>query len=160
MDVDTTSFAERNPGRERSDTHMTMTMANVAHQRVVVTNSSFRKASLMGGVRPVRGRKNVVVRSEYSSPSQQPPRLPRSPREQVTQAAEAIKRVAASGKQLFEVEFSLPLIGATDLDDWPGGIRQQCAYSPSFNTYIFISSRLTFQDENENVPYLVFDQIK
>jgi hypothetical protein len=24
-----------------------------------------------------------------------------------------------------QVEFLLPLIGATDLDDWPGGVRQQ-----------------------------------
>ena len=23
------------------------------------------------------------------------------------------------------MEFLLPLIGATDLDDWPGGVRQQ-----------------------------------
>ena len=111
-----------------------MTLTNMAHQRVVVPHqrvvvpkSSFRKASLRVGARHgVRGRTNAVVRASESS---QPPKLPKGPREQVRQAAEAIARVAASGKQLFEVEFSLPLIGATDLDDWPGGIRQQCAYS-------------------------------
>lgn len=26
---------------------------------------------------------------------------------------------------VLQVEFPLPLIGATDLDDWPGGVRQQ-----------------------------------
>lgn len=106
---------------------MTMTLANIVPQRVVVPKSSFLKASLRGGARHgVRGRTNVVVRASESGASQ-PPRLPKGTREQVRQAAEAIGRVAASGKQLFEVEFSLPLIGATDLDDWPGGIRQQCA---------------------------------
>ena len=42
------------------------------------------------------------------------------------QAAEAVRRAVADGKELVSVEFNLPLIGATDLDDWPGGVRQQC----------------------------------
>ena len=54
-----------------------------------------------------------------------PPRLPRSPKEQVAQAAEAVRRATADSKDLVSVEFNLPLIGATDLDDWPGGVRQQ-----------------------------------
>ena len=41
------------------------------------------------------------------------------------QAAEAVRRAVADGKELVSVEFNLPLIGATDLDDWPGGVRQQ-----------------------------------
>ena len=48
--------------------------------------------------------------------------LPKSPREQVGQAAEAVRRAAADGKKQLAIEFTLPLIGATDLDDWPGGI--------------------------------------
>ena len=43
----------------------------------------------------------------------------------MVQAAEAVRRAVADGKELVSVEFNLPLIGATDLDDWPGGVRQQ-----------------------------------
>lgn len=89
-------------------------------------------AGRVAGARRCVRRSNNLVRCEAGSSSDGAsaplPRLPRSPREQVTQAAEAVRRAAASGKQLFEIEFSLPLIGATDLDDWPGGIRQQCAF--------------------------------
>ena len=52
-------------------------------------------------------------------------RLPRSPKEQVAQASDAVKKAVADGKELVSVEFNIPLIGATDLDDWPGGVRQQ-----------------------------------
>ena len=64
-----------------------------------------------------------VVRCDGATTS--PPRLPRSPKEQVAQAAEAVRRATADGKELVSIEFNLPLIGATDLDDWPGGVRQQ-----------------------------------
>ena len=49
----------------------------------------------------------------------------RSFEEQVAQAAEAAKQALADGFSMQAVELNLPLIGATDLDDWPGGIRQQ-----------------------------------
>ena len=42
-----------------------------------------------------------------------------------TQAATAITGAFAAGCTKQRIELSLPLIGATDLDDWPGGIRQQ-----------------------------------
>ena len=64
-----------------------------------------------------------VVRCDGATTS--PPRLPRSPKEQVAQATEAVRRATADGKELVSIEFNLPLIGATDLDDWPGGVRQQ-----------------------------------
>jgi hypothetical protein len=43
----------------------------------------------------------------------------------VQQAAAACRRAWEAGVRRQRVELLLPLIGATDLDDWPGGIRQQ-----------------------------------
>jgi hypothetical protein len=37
----------------------------------------------------------------------------------------AIETAWQAGVKRQSVELLLPLIGATDLDDWPGGIRQQ-----------------------------------
>lgn len=51
--------------------------------------------------------------------------VPSSPERQVAQAVEAIKSAWEAGISRQRVELLLPLIGATDLDDWPGGIRQQ-----------------------------------
>jgi hypothetical protein len=53
--------------------------------------------------------------------------VPAKPDDQVTQAAAAITAAWAEGSGLRRqrIELLLPLIGATDLDDWPGGIRQQ-----------------------------------
>lgn len=52
-----------------------------------------------------------------------PQTLPRAA--QVAQAAAAVEAAWRAGVQRQSVELLLPLIGATDLDDWPGGIRQQ-----------------------------------
>tara|TARA_B100000401_G_C52731968_1_gene684036 strand:+ start:179 stop:1078 length:900 start_codon:yes stop_codon:yes gene_type:complete len=80
---------------------------------------------LGGASRLARGRANrAAVRCEAGK-DEKLPKLPKSPREQVGQAAEAVRRAAANGKKQLAIEFTLPLIGATDLDDWPGGIRQQ-----------------------------------
>jgi hypothetical protein len=43
----------------------------------------------------------------------------------VRSCAAAISAALAEGYKLQRVELDLPLIGATDLDDWPGGVRQQ-----------------------------------
>lgn len=45
--------------------------------------------------------------------------------QQVAQAVAAIRSAWEAGVTRQRVELLLPLIGATDLDDWPGGIRQQ-----------------------------------
>lgn len=37
----------------------------------------------------------------------------------------AIEAAWQAGIKRQRIELLLPLIGATDLDDWPGGIRQQ-----------------------------------
>lgn len=43
----------------------------------------------------------------------------------MAQAAAAITSAWQAGITRQRVELLLPLIGATDLDDWPGGVRQQ-----------------------------------
>eukprot|EP00775_Hariotina_reticulata_P010382 gene10382-10540_t len=45
--------------------------------------------------------------------------------EQVKQAVAAVEAAWKDGVKQQRLELLLPLIGATDLDDWPGGIRQQ-----------------------------------
>ena len=51
--------------------------------------------------------------------------LPRDGRETAQQASAALRRALDAGLRRCRVELLLPLIGATDLDDWPGGVRQQ-----------------------------------
>ena len=36
-----------------------------------------------------------------------------------------LAQALADGISMQAIELNLPLIGATDLDDWPGGVRQQ-----------------------------------
>lgn len=52
-------------------------------------------------------------------------RLPTSVDDQVRQAAESVKRATANGIHRHLIRLLLPIIGATELDDWPGGARQQ-----------------------------------
>ncbi|GFR50904.1 hypothetical protein Agub_g13201 [Astrephomene gubernaculifera] len=51
--------------------------------------------------------------------------IPDGPAQQAQQAAQAIEAAWRDGVRRQRLELMLPLIGATDLDDWPGGIRQQ-----------------------------------
>lgn len=51
-------------------------------------------------------------------------RIPTSVIDQVRQATESIKRATADGQHRHLIRLLLPVIGATDLDDWPGGARQ------------------------------------
>jgi hypothetical protein len=51
-------------------------------------------------------------------------RFPTSVEDQVRQASEALKRATADNKHRHSIRLLLPLIGATELDDWPGGARQ------------------------------------
>lgn len=51
--------------------------------------------------------------------------VPRDAEETAQQAQAAALRAWQDGVKRQRVELLLPLIGATDLDDWPGGIRQQ-----------------------------------
>lgn len=51
--------------------------------------------------------------------------LPPSIDDSIIQAQAACRRAIESGQTRIRVDLLLPLIGATDLDDWPGGIQQQ-----------------------------------
>ncbi|CAD7700526.1 unnamed protein product [Ostreobium quekettii] len=68
---------------------------------------------------PIDGGEEAGARLESAKP------LPRSPEETVQQALQASRSAFQDGVGRQLVEMPLPLIGATDLDDWPGGIRQQ-----------------------------------
>lgn len=71
-------------------------------------------------------RRAVVALAAAAEAAQPAPlTIPRGPSETVQQAAAACKRAFEAGVLRQRVELLLPLIGATDLDDWPGGIRQQ-----------------------------------
>ena len=48
--------------------------------------------------------------------------MPKSPEEVVDQALGAIRRAFRDGIARQQIELLLPLIGATDIDDWCGGI--------------------------------------
>ncbi len=52
-------------------------------------------------------------------------RLPISPGDQADQAAAAVLAAHAAGATRLRVDLLLPITGATDLDDWPGGVRMQ-----------------------------------
>lgn len=51
--------------------------------------------------------------------------VPSTVEESIEQAVSACKQARRDGLMKLHLELLLPLIGATDLDDWPGGIRQQ-----------------------------------
>lgn len=48
-------------------------------------------------------------------------RLPTSVDDQVRQAVASLKRANNDGKYRHSIRLLLPIIGATELDDWPGG---------------------------------------
>ncbi|KAI5072320.1 hypothetical protein GOP47_0012426 [Adiantum capillus-veneris] len=51
--------------------------------------------------------------------------VPSTVDESIEQALSACKQARRDGLTRLQLELLLPLIGATDLDDWPGGIQQQ-----------------------------------
>jgi len=72
-------------------------------------------------IRSIRPR--LSVRAEAIEA--QPYNVPENPESTARQALDAVKRALKDGVYRQRIELMLPLIGATDLDDWPGGIRQQ-----------------------------------
>jgi hypothetical protein len=69
-------------------------------------------------------------------------RFPTSPEDQVRQAAISIKNASKDGIHRHAVRLLLPLIGATELDDWPGGARQMMeAASPLINTVMMMQTQ-------------------
>ena len=51
-------------------------------------------------------------------------RFPTSPEDQVRQAAESLQAATKDNRMRHSIRLLLPIIGATELDDWPGGARQ------------------------------------
>ena len=105
-----------------------------SQQRLLVSSLSSSFARRQHGR---RGRRNLTVSSSSSTSTtetettgtekqqQKLEELPKSTSQQVELAAKSVKKALESGKKNVEVTFDIPLIGATDLDDWPGGVRQQ-----------------------------------
>jgi hypothetical protein len=73
---------------------------------------------------PILSAENGVSAAQ-TSPIGNPSKLPSSSNDIVDQAFASIKASWEAGAKRQTIEIVLPLIGATDLDDWPGGIRQQ-----------------------------------
>lgn len=73
--------------------------------------------------RPVRSRRRAISPRAAVDSTTRP--VPATPDLQVSQAVTAIETAWQAGVKRQRLELLLPLIGATDLDDWPGGIRQQ-----------------------------------
>ena len=51
-------------------------------------------------------------------------RFPTSVDDQIRQASAALRRASADGRHRHSIRLLLPVIGGTELDDWPGGARQ------------------------------------
>jgi len=80
-----------------------------------------------------------------------PPRIPRGTEDQVLQASQSIQRAFNDGITRQQVKIELPLIGATELDDWPGGIKQQYqACEPMVISLLKKLAKLDEDDLNEN----------
>ncbi len=74
-------------------------------------------------------------------------RFPTSPEDQVRQASISIKEATKNGKTRHSLRLLLPIIGATELDDWPGGARQMMdAASP------LVKDVMTLQVEDKTDP--------
>ena len=68
---------------------------------------------------------HIVSAEGQATPIGNPAKLPSSSNDIVDQAFASVKASWEAGAKRQRIELVLPLIGATDLDDWPGGIRQQ-----------------------------------
>ena len=76
--------------------------------------------------RPARNHRRAhVFRCKASSAREDAPSFPQGTAEIVKQCYQATKKAYMAGVKRQRIELILPLIGATDIDDWPGGIRQQ-----------------------------------
>ncbi|GAX83781.1 hypothetical protein CEUSTIGMA_g11206.t1 [Chlamydomonas eustigma] len=103
--------------------------------------SSFRVSSSRRGSWNYRQRRTTVAlnanaaeKLSDNSTNQIP--VPSSASQQTAQSAAAIQAAYKDGMRRQHVELLLPLIGATDLDDWPGGIRQQFKAAQPLVEYI------------------------
>lgn len=79
-------------------------------------------------------------------------RVPTSVDDQVRQACESIVRASKVGQHRHIIRLLLPIIGATELDDWPGGSRQQieAAYPLVEEIIKEITKKLSSSSNNNN----------
>lgn len=87
-------------------------------------------------------------------------RFPTSVQDQVRQASEALRRATDDGKHRHSIRLLLPLIGSTELDDWPGGARQMMeAASPLMQDilkrYGDVSIQTSMLDASDGVSVLM-----
>lgn len=71
------------------------------------------------------GEKNSSDKSDEAGKIWAGAQLPMRNAVQVEQATRAVWQALADGKTRQILRLSLPLIGATEMDDWPGGDRQR-----------------------------------
>lgn len=87
--------------------------------------SSFSTHTATKGRAHVSQSKSSSLASEVTQATELvPERFPTSVDDQVRQAKSAIVQAKKDGIQRHTIRLLLPLIGATELDDWPGGARQ------------------------------------
>ncbi|DBA92198.1 hypothetical protein WJX77_010076 [Trebouxia sp. C0004] len=73
-----------------------------------------------------RKRHSTVQSTQADTELEQPThRIPQDADSVAQQALAACQRAFKAGVRRQQLELLLPLIGATDIDDWPGGVRQQ-----------------------------------
>jgi len=92
---------------------------------VTLASSHRQKRSWSSSSTGVRVLSSSSASTTTTTQEQNLEELPKSTSQQVELAAKSVKKALESGKKNLEVTFDIPLIGATDLDDWPGGVRQQ-----------------------------------
>mmetsp|Transcript_44583 Transcript_44583/g.71662 ORF Transcript_44583/g.71662 Transcript_44583/m.71662 type:complete len:313 (+) Transcript_44583:147-1085(+) len=97
--------------------------ASIRSRSNIVTNQRRFHASLLPSLKRCSRRSSLLPHAEALSPSSY--QVPQNSENTADQAFEAVKNGFKDGKNRQQIELMLPLIGATDLDDWPGGIRQQ-----------------------------------
>ena len=91
-------------------------------------------------------------------------RFPTSVDDQIRQASAALQRASSDGIHRHSVRLLLPVIGATELDDWPGGARQMMeAARPLMQRVLENLGALTIStsmlDSSDGV-YALFSQAK
>lgn len=101
----------------------TGSIASQGRQGMLVTSKSI--SPMTNTSRTIRRSLKVVRSGVDSGLDTAAPEFPSSSAEIVQQCYKAIKSAYSDGVTRQRVEIILPLIGATDIDDWPGGIRQQ-----------------------------------
>lgn len=82
-----------------------------------------RVVTVAAGPAAAKNAPRVLARATPVDSNTRP--VPASPELQISQAVTAVESAWQAGVRRQRLELLLPLIGATDLDDWPGGVRQQ-----------------------------------